>query len=63
MQSRTLISSTIALAAVTGTWLILSAARPDTSIERVDFGKTITATQPAYTRASRPRPIPRSGSS
>jgi len=48
MQSRTLISSTVALSAVAATWLFVSAARPDSAIERVDFGKTITATQPAY---------------
>jgi nitrite reductase (NO-forming) len=48
MQSRALISSTVALSAVAATWLFVSAARPDSAIERVDFGKTINATQPAY---------------
>jgi len=34
MQSRALISSTVALSAVAATWLFVSAARPDSAIER-----------------------------
>ena len=48
MWSRTLISSTIAFSAVVAAGLSLSAARRSPVIERVDFGKTITATVPAY---------------
>jgi nitrite reductase (NO-forming) len=48
MWSRTLLSSVVALTAVTASWLTLSGARREPTMERVDFGKTITATVPAY---------------
>ena len=49
MQSRSLVSSTIAFTAVVAAAsLILSAGRRAPVVERVDFGKTVTRTQPAY---------------
>jgi nitrite reductase (NO-forming) len=48
MQSRTLVSSTVAVSAVIATALAVTAARRTPAVERVDFGKTITATTPAY---------------
>jgi hypothetical protein len=47
MQSRTLVSSTLVFSALTAA-LAFTAARRPVAVERVDFGKTITATQPAY---------------
>ena len=47
MQARTLISSTLVFSALTAA-VALTAARRPVAVERVDFGKTITATQPAY---------------
>lgn len=48
MKARTLIESTVALATLTALAAGLTAARRNPTIERVDFGKTITTTQPAY---------------
>ena len=44
MRSRTILSSTLALSALAAAAVTLTAARSDSTIERVDFGKTITAT-------------------
>jgi nitrite reductase (NO-forming) len=48
MRSRTIISSAFAAAAVGAAALSLTAARPGSKVELVDFRKTITATTPAY---------------
>ena len=48
MRSRTLLSTTIALSAAVALGLGLTAARREPAVMRVDFGKTITATNPAY---------------
>jgi len=48
MQSRTLVSSIIALSTAVAAIVATTAARRTPAIERIDFGKTITSTQPAY---------------
>jgi nitrite reductase (NO-forming) len=48
MRSRTLVSTTIGLSAVAALTFTLTAAKREPAVARVDFGKTITATHPAY---------------
>ena len=48
MRSHTLLSTTIAFSAAAALALTATAARRKPTVARVDFGKTITATNPAY---------------
>jgi nitrite reductase (NO-forming) len=48
MRSRKLIPSTLAIAAIGMTTFAVTGARRGDTVEVVDFGKKITATQPAY---------------
>ena len=48
MQSRTLVSILIAIPALVAGAVSVSAARREPAVSHVDFGKTVTATNPAY---------------
>ena len=48
MRSRTLVSTIVGLPAVAALVFTVTAAKHEPAVARVDFGKTITATQPAY---------------
>ena len=48
MRSRTLVSSVAGFSALAGLAFIVTAARREPTVAHVDFGKVVTATQPAY---------------
>src|SRR5262245_21723896 len=48
MRTRNLVSSAVALAALAGGGLAITAARKGSTVQTVDFAKKVTATQPAF---------------